>query len=410
MNDREILKPLVDKILQHAAMPVQADRKELWAKHQSLQKAGKIPVCVFYEGIPLETWDLMFGENHMKCASDTGREIEFFLKRVLWMAENVPDDHIVWPMVKVRVPYHTKQDWGVETEMVAAEETLGAKAFASPLKDGIDISKLRKPVHITDDQAWARKKEEVAALTGGRLAIYPYFWNMEHSPFDVAANMRGLENLMYDPMDNPEGLHALMDFLVSAYVEHHLDREKHGWINFMTDATGKYQPVLEFRIHCAFTPEEARKNPEPRLKYEWAYVSAQTSSGFGPDMYAEFVHRYNERLAALFPLKTVYYHGCEPLDMKAETIMTLPNLRRFHVSPWSSLPKIAEVVKGRAVMEVHSHPSKVLFGWSEKEIRAEIRRLIDEAHGLPMDLNLSDIHSVNNRPETLALWAKVAQE
>jgi len=47
--------------------------------------------------------------------------------------------------------------------------------------------------------------------------------------------------------------------------------------------------------------------------------------------------------------------------------------------------------------------------------RCEARgRLADEGRdpveGLPMDLNLSDIHSVNNNPAALGTWARVAQE
>lgn len=50
------------------------------------------------------------------------------------------------------------------------------------------------------------------------------------------------------------------------------------------------------------------------------------------------------------------------------------------------------------------------MGMSESEMREEIRGLVRDASGYPMDLNLSDIHTVNNNPSQLALWAKVAQE
>ncbi|MFH0939466.1 MAG: hypothetical protein V1899_09335 [Planctomycetota bacterium] len=75
---------------------------------------------------------------------------------------------------------------------------------------------------------------------------------------------------------------------------------------------------------------------KPRLTDEWPYVSAQTSAGLGPKQYADFVHRYNCRLAEIYT-SGVYYHGCECLDQKLPIIATLPNLRRHHVSPWSSV-------------------------------------------------------------------------
>ena len=91
-------------------------------------------------------------------------------------------------------------------------------------------------------------------------------------------------------------------------------------------------------------------------------------------------------------------------------IRELPNLRRHHVSPWSSVEKAVEVLQGKAIMEVHSHPGKVFFGWKEADMQKEIRGLVEKAQRRPMDLNLSDIHSVNGDPRLLGLWARAAQE
>jgi hypothetical protein len=59
---------------------------------------------------------------------------------------------------------------------------------------------------------------------------------------------------------------------------------------------------------------------------------------------------------------------------------------------------------------VHANPSEVFFGATRADMRRTLRRLVEEGEGMPMDLNLSDIHSVNGRPELLAEWAEEAQE
>lgn len=41
---------------------------------------------------------------------------------------------------------------------------------------------------------------------------------------------------------------------------------------------------------------------------------------------------------------------------------------------------------------------------------SDIKRLVDAAEGVPMDLNLSDIHSFNGNPELLTMWAEEAQK
>jgi hypothetical protein len=349
----------------------------------------------------------MFGKSHLKCASATGREIEFFLKKVVWMAENVPDDHIVWPIMKLMAPVRKARDWGVNIDMIPSGHDLGAKAYAMPFKDGIDLGRLTEPSWETDALSWEKKKQEALELTGGKLDVYPFYDSLGFSPFDILASFCGLESAMMFAVDKPGELKALMEFITSAMEKHHLEREKQGRINCVPDRSGRYQIMTDFRVHCAFLPQGAGT---PSLRHEWPYFGAQTSSGFGPDMYAEFVHPYHCRLAKYFSGKTVYYHGCETLDQKIVHIKDLPNLRRFHVSPWSSVSRAVEALRGKAVMEVHAHPGKVFFGWGETEMRRNIRDLIDRSEGMPMDLNLSDIHSVNGNPGTLTLWARIARE
>ena len=194
-----------------------------------------------------------------------------------------------------------------------------------------------------------------------------------------------------------------MTFLARSHLEHHKRREREGRINCHRE--GEYARV-GFRVHC-WQPGPAG---EPKLADEWAYVSAQTSSGLGPRQYEELVQPSSEALAAPFAKRTVYYHGCECLDGKIDAIARTPNLRRFHVSPWSSVEVARRKLRGTIVCEVHSNPSEVFFGATREDVRRSLRRLVDAGEGMPMDLNLSDIHSVNGRPELLTMWAEEAQE
>jgi hypothetical protein len=62
------------------------------------------------------------------------------------------------------------------------------------------------------------------------------------------------------------------------------------------------------------------------------------------------------------------------------------------------------------VLEVHAHPGRVFFGDTRADLRRSLDRLVEEAEGARIDLNLSDIHSVNGRPELLGVWAEEARE
>jgi hypothetical protein len=155
--DREALRPLVEEAAALAAEPEQAQRKELWARHQALRGSPKVPVCVSYEGIPPQQWEVMFGTNHLRATTDLGREIEFELKRRLWIAHEVPDDHIVWPYITVTAVTREVQDWGVPIEWREPDDPLGAKGIVAPFADLVDVARLTQPVEEVDEAGTARR-------------------------------------------------------------------------------------------------------------------------------------------------------------------------------------------------------------------------------------------------------------
>ena len=147
---------------------------------------------------------------------------------------------------------------------------------------------------------------------------------------------------------------------------------------------------------------------ESSLRGCWAYVHAQSSASLSPAMYSEFVQPYNERIAAMF--RRVYYHGCEDLSAKCAVIAKLPNLRLFHVSPWTPLAPVLSVLGGSVAYEVHSHPTNVLFANTPEETRAELARLHGESVGSQHVLKLCDVETVDDRGEALKRWAAEARE
>ncbi|MCX5642831.1 MAG: hypothetical protein NTY10_06365 [Candidatus Omnitrophica bacterium] len=411
MSEKEILRPLVEEMLELAALPEQEHKKQMWAEHQALRKTSKIPVCVYYEGIPPEEWVLMLGNNFLQTRSELARLMEFDFRRRIWMARHVNDDHILWPQIAIPAALSRSHDWGVPLRWKSADDAtdyLQAKAVEPVFEEQIDISRLHFSDIAINEAETAARAEQASSLTGGRLPVNITYPDLSFSPFDVAVQMRGMQNLLTDAIDAPEEVHRLMDFITAVYEQHHQNREKRGWINY-APAPGTPYAIVGFRVHCAYSsPHPTRSRPQ--LADEWAYVSAQTSCGFSPEMYREFVHPYNARLAKYFSRQTVYYHGCECLDHKIDIIATLPNLRRFHVSPWSSVAIARAKLGGKIILEVHAHPGKVLFGYNRAEMKKEVAALIAQASGVSLDINLSDIHSVNKNPELLTTWAQAAQE
>jgi len=407
-HDIELLRPLVDRMVELAALPVQAERKKLWADHQALRKTPRAPVSVYYEGIPTPQWKYMLGEDYLRCRDGLARTIELNLRCRLWVARNVPDDHILWPSVWVSYPRVEKQGWGVELAYHDATEELGAWAYDPPFKDGIDIGRLTQPRYEFDDAAGAEAIEKAHGLVEGRLRVNAIYGTMRYRPFDYATDMRGMQDLLMDAALDPENVYALNDFICAACEAHEEQREREGRINVWSEPESPYQEV-EMRVHCAYQ-EPTLDQRAPKLLDEWTYLHAQTSAGLGPEQYAQFVQPFNERLARYFINHTVYYHGCEPLHLKMPVIARTPNLRRFHVSPWTDLERVVEYFQGRVVLEVHDHPGDAFLCATESQMRERIRSLFERAQGHLMDLNMSDIHTFNRDPALLTQWARLARE
>jgi len=407
-KDAERLKSLIDRILSLSQRPSEAAKKKLWADHQALRPVSRVPVTVYYEGIPSPQWEFMLGPNARQCESPLARSMEFDLRSRIWIAENVSDDHIVWPSVVVHVPVIERQGWGVDLRWRQSDLELGAKGYDPPFRDGIDVGRLTVSEYEFDETAVNDRLSEAQELTSGKLDVHPHYAHMGYAPFDIATRMRGMEGLLLDVALEPDKVTALMEFITSAMEQHDRRREQRGWLNVHRDRSGTYQQV-GFRVHCAYL-EDGFKARKPGLADEWVYLSAQTSAGLGPRDFERFAHPYNARLARPFEQQTVYYHGCERLDDKLSILAGLPNLRRFHVSPWSNLAKACEQFHGSVVLEVHDHPGQVFFGSTADETRARIRELLEIANGQPMDLNLSDIHSINGNPNLLKQWATIARE
>ncbi|MBC8230327.1 hypothetical protein H8E77_12335 [bacterium] len=407
-TDKEILRPIIDEYLEIANDAIQDERKELWARHNALMPTKKIPISVYYEGMPAQHWNLMFGENYLQCRDSMARSFEFNLKRQIWMERNVPDDHIKWTAVWINAASRSIRNWGVSMGWKRPQESLGAGQVTPPFADKIGISQLTMPEVEVDERETTELKEKAEELVERRLKVFVSYPDMGFNPFDILIRMRGMDNLFIDMYDRPEVVHELMSFIEEALVGSYKKREERGWINVSPFDDSKYQAV-GFRVNCAYLAEDFRHR-KPNLADEWIYVSDQTSEGLSPKQYEEFVHRYHIRMAEFFTRKTVYHHACENTDSRIDIIRNLPNLRRYHVSPWTNIELAREKLQDKFVLEVHAHSSNVAMAYTRKEMREELKHYIDVAGDVNIDLNLSDIHSINGRPDVLREWSEVAQE
>ena len=410
MTDQEIVSPLVERILELSGRPEEEAKKELWARHNAFQPTEKIPVSLTFENIPDLQWDMMFGRDHLRCQGEVARYIEFYLKKRIWIAESVPDDHVVWKAISIPAVYtRHHQNWGVDLAWRSTGTPLSSKSIVAPFQKEIELSKLRGPQTEVNESETSARLSEALELVGGRLAVHANYETLGESPYEFAVRMRGLQQILFDVYDCPDQVHRMMEFITQSIIADDMRRERHGWINCPVDPSGRYQMVPTYRqIATYLLPDFCSRSPQ--VRDERAYVSAQSASGLGPTMYEEFVHQYNCRISELYPTKTVYYHGCECLDQKLDIIATLPNLGRHHVSAWSSVALAAKKYQGSVILEVTSHPNLIATGATRQEMKKEMAVRVREAAGHPIDLSITDVYNLGGDPGLLRTWAEAAQD
>jgi len=369
-----------------------------------MRPVATTPFSVYFEGMSGTAWEDALGPQVLRTTSPVARQIEDQLRKQTWMDEHVEDDTPKWRSVIVNCPVRHRTGWGVALAEIDPHFRDGARGFAAPFADGIDLGQLRRPVIVPDLEAGRRACEEAAELVEGRLAVHLRYPAMGYNAFDVVVRMRGMGRVFTDLFDRPDEIHALMDFVTEAVVAHAKERQAEGWLNVFYEDERTYVRGLH-RIRACYPVAGP-----PTIADEWPYISAQTSAGLGPQQFAQFVQPYHDRMARLCNRPTVYFHGCECLDRKMFVIMKMPNLKHFHVSPYTNLDQALEHLREDLILEVHCHPGDTFFAFSDEEVEADVRDRMRRIAARQCGLFLSDIHSINGRPERMAHWARVGRK
>jgi hypothetical protein len=394
-----VLTDLADEALTLWQSPEQARRRQLWADHFN-GRTREVPVsCAMFQGFQDLVWQQILPEDAFVYQEGLARAIETHLRHSLWRAGNIPDDTPSALSLRLSAlpPMAEDELWGVPLQYDSTGMAGGAYKPRPPLARPEDIERLRAPEFRCDRAAMQRQEQQVRELVGDRLPLTFHSDALHNGPFEWAVRLRGMDNLLLDCYDRPEWLKELMQFLSDAIVRYQRQREAADCV------TG----IAECALHSPW--DDISPGRETLLSGAWGYLHAQSAASYGPDTYAEFVQPYNVPIAELWG--KVYYHGCEDLTRKVRLIRELPNLRQFHVSPWSQVAATARELPEHVTMEVHSHPTNVLLVWGEAEMREELARLTAAAGDHLFNLKLCDVQTVNgDGGRALITWSRLAKE
>ena len=398
-GDRAILRDLAREIAEAAANPVMAERRQLWKRHNRLERARPM-ILVFPEG----AWRELLPRDLLECEDEPARDIEWQLRLRLYYRDHIPDDSVMedeWVVQKV----FTNSGWGLEPRHVPSTLPEGAWGFDPVIKEPADLDKLHFPEVSYDEEATRAKLAQAQDLFGDLLKVK--LKGVSHMSFHlmhIYTGLRGLEQVMLDMCENPQMLHDAMAFMEEGH--HRLVRQYLDLNLFSLNNDSTYHSSGG----VGYTDELPRTGYDPdhiKPADMWASAEAQEMARIGPEMHEEFSLDYEKRLLAPFGLNG--YGCCEDLSGKIESVLRIPNIRRISISPFADVDRSAEELGNKAIYSWKPHPAH-LVGFDEGRVRQYIRHTLDVTRGCVIEMILKDTHTCEHHPERFTRWTEIARE
>lgn len=401
MNDIYILRSLASRYIEICNKPVQNERRDLWRKHNSLKRTRPL---IYVRGWPANEVPEM---QALKCEDPFYRAHEYNLRWMLYQ-DTIGDDYILEPWLVQQASYITHPDgiWGVPFNRIPSPEgSRGSWMFDPPIKELDDINKLVKPRHLIDEEATERNVSKLHDAVGDIIDIAVdrspawFMWNADIST--NLAYLRGLEQIMWDMIDNSGWLHRLLAFMRDGILAAHEEAEAAGdWslANHQNQAMSYAEEL----------PDPASTGAVTRDKL-WTFCAAQELTLVSPQMHDEFMLQYQIPIMEKFGLTA--YGCCEDLSEKIDILRKIPNLRRIAVAPRANVEQCAEQIGKDYVFSYRPNPADmVCCGFDPDHVRTGIKRDLEAAKGCHIDITLKDIQTVENQPERLREWVRVVRE
>jgi len=399
-SDVQILRELARQYRDIAALEVQDERRDLWRRHNGLIRTRPLIYVRCFAA-----WrELPFSK--LQCQDPFYRQHERFLRERIFQ-HSIGDDFIIEPWIVQRATVVSPPGgpWGFAYEHIHSSEPRGAWKFDPPIKDPQDIDRLATPRHVIDEASTARNVERLQDAVGDILPVCvdraPLYrvWHADIS-YELA-QLRGLEQVMWDMVDRPQWLHRLCARLRDGVLRTHEEAERAGdWrlCNHENQAM-PYAPEL---------PDPGLDSRPVRRKDLWWFVAAQEMAQVSPAMHEEFVLNYQLPIISQFGL--VAYGCCEDLTNKIDMLRRIPNLRRIAVTPFADVAKCAEQIGEDYVFSWRPNPAlMVCCGFDEDRIRRIVRGALEAARGCHVDITLKDIETVEGEPDRLRRWAQIVR-
>ena len=413
-TDQETLRQLAGQVAELATRPIEAEKRQLWIDHNALRPTRPVIFCD-----PENSWNEIIPQRSLKCQGELARAWEWSLRREIFWGREMKDDRTILPYFDIS-HVHSEWDWGAHETKIGGGEG-GAYTWVSPIKNESDLQKLHFPILRIDYTATERLADLAHTILGDLLTVRvktSWWWTLGMTW--TLANLRGLEQIMLDMLDNPELIHRLMKLLSDGTLALITELEKKellypnwegtyvgsgglGWSDELPQedrlsSSGEIEGNLQLK----------RENPT-RMLDMWGFAESQETTSVSPRMFAEFIFPYQLPILEKFGLNC--YGCCEPLDKRWQVVQQIPRLRRVSMSPWANYAKMVEQLGTNYVFSLKPNPADLALDTFDEEYqRGVIHKNLFTTRNCRVELVMKDNHTIRNDPRRVVRWVQLARE
>ncbi|MFP4383559.1 MAG: hypothetical protein ACLFSE_05895 [Spirochaetia bacterium] len=401
-KDAGILRDTIKRYAEAALDDIQEYRREKWTVLNSMEE-NSTPVY-----LRAVAWK-EFESHRLECTDPFYRSHESTLKQKLFI-HNLRDDSILEPWLvqqaeKCVIP---ERRWGPEIKKIPSGRPGGAWKYDPPIKQESDLDKLILPAHTIDEKISRKNVEMLEEAADGILPVFldrkPFYWVFSMDLSTDMAYLRGLEQMMWDMVENPELLHRLAGFLRDGILKVHREAEEQGDIT----PAASYNQAMAYSRNLV--PPDCSGKPVNRKKI-WGFFSAQEFTGVSPAMHEEFLLQYQMPIMEKFGL--VSYGCCEELHRKTGMLEKIPNLRRIALAPRTDTKVMAEKIGNRYVLSYRPNPADIGgLSFDKDSLRKKLRQDFEilRENGCLFDVTLKDVETVRGQEKRLETWIRIVRE
>ncbi len=399
-KDRDVLRRLAGSMAELAARPIEREKRDLWYRHNALEATRPVVFCD-----PENGWNEIITEDQLQCEGSLAQGWEMFLRKEIFWAESMGDDKVVDPVFYVRYVY-SESDWGMHETVLKVVEH-GSYVWDPPLKDYDDLDQLSFPEitvdYETSDRLLALARETFDDILQVRRKTM-WWWTLGMTW--TLINLRGLEQVMMDMCDHPDGLRRLMGILSDGHLAKLDFLQENNLLSLNTENTYVGSGGFGFTREL---PQADFDGSRVRTADMWGFCESQETVSVSPGMFEEFVFPYQMPILERFGLNC--YGCCEPLDSRWHVVKRFPRLRRISVSAWADFEKMAESLGADYIYSLKPSPADLALPQiDEDRIRKELRRLLQITKGCRVEVIMKDNHTIGKNPQNVIRWCQIAQE